>query len=132
MREIIKTVSLPVDGKPTDFRLTKPDAFSGVFLLRLLASLPEHECAGDAGGLSGLLRLPEGDLQSLLRLCLEHTEVLLPAGWNPVMAKGEWTYPEISRDTPLCLKLALEEALWALEGFFAGGGSASRTESPAT
>lgn len=126
MREITKTVSLPVDGKPTDFRLTKPDAFSGVFLLRLLASLPE-----DAGGLSGLLRLPEADLKSLLRLCLEHTEVLLPAGWNPVMARGEWTYPEISRDTPLCLKLALEEALWALEGFFAGGGSASRTESPA-
>ena len=126
MREITKTITLLVDGKPTDFRLTKPDAFSGIFLLRLLASLPE-----DSGGLSGLLRLPEADLKSLLRLCLEHTEVLLPAGWNPVMARGEWTYPEISRDTPLCLKLALEEALWALEGFFAGGGSTSRTENPA-
>ena len=42
MREIIKTVSLPVDGTPMDFRLTKLDAFSGASLLRLLASLPEQ------------------------------------------------------------------------------------------
>ena len=29
MREIVKTVSVHVDGKPVDFRLTKLDAFSG-------------------------------------------------------------------------------------------------------
>ena len=36
MREIMKTVSVHVDGKPMDFRLTKLDAFSGVSLLRKL------------------------------------------------------------------------------------------------
>ena len=40
MREITKTITIPVDGSPKDFRLTKLDAFSGVFLLRLLARLP--------------------------------------------------------------------------------------------
>ena len=37
MRAISGIITVPVDGKPTDFRLTKLDAFSGVFLLRLLA-----------------------------------------------------------------------------------------------
>ena len=37
MREIIKTISIPVEGKPLDFRLTKLDAFSGVALLRMLS-----------------------------------------------------------------------------------------------
>ena len=36
MREITGTLSVPVDGKPMDFRLTKLDAFSGVTLLRML------------------------------------------------------------------------------------------------
>ena len=50
MRAISGTITVPVDGKPVDFRLTKPDAFSGVFLLRLLAKLPEG---------SGAVRHPE-------------------------------------------------------------------------
>ena len=37
MREITKTISVPVDGNSRDFRLTKLDAFSGVMLLRMLA-----------------------------------------------------------------------------------------------
>ena len=41
MREITKTVSVPVDGKSMDFRLTKLDAFSGVALLRMMTRLPE-------------------------------------------------------------------------------------------
>ena len=36
MREITKTLTIPVDGKKTDFRLTKLDAFSGASLLRIL------------------------------------------------------------------------------------------------
>ena len=35
MREITKTVSVPAAGNPMDFRLTKPDAFSGAGLLRI-------------------------------------------------------------------------------------------------
>ena len=43
MREITKTLTIPVDGKKMDFRLTKLDAFSGASLLRMLSHLP----AGD-------------------------------------------------------------------------------------
>ena len=53
------------------------------------------------------------------------TEVLLPAGSHPVMIGSEWGYPELKHDTVSCMKLVLEEITWALEGFFAGGGSDS-------
>ena len=128
MREIIKTLSVPVDGKPRDFRLTKLDAFSGASLLRLMARLPE----GGASVEVLLSCLSDADLRSLMTVCLEHAEVMLPAGWMPVMTRGEWSYPELEHETAVCLKLTLEEAVWTLEGFFGGGGSASRTENPDT
>ena len=43
MREIVKTISVPVDGKPLDFRLTKLDAFSGVVLLRMLSKAEQGD-----------------------------------------------------------------------------------------
>ena len=113
MRAISRIITVPVDGKPTDFRLTKLDAFSGVFLLRLLAKLPEGASA------EALLScLPDADLRALMAVCLEHTEVSLPAGWMPVMTRGEWSWPELEHDPAVCLKLCIEEVLWTLEGFF--------------
>ena len=126
MREITKILSIPVDGKPQEFRLTKLDAFSGVFLLRLMARLPEGGTSAEAL----LAALPEEDLRKLMVSCLEHTEVLLPAGWMPVMTRREWSWPELEHDPAVCLKLTLEEAAWTLEGFFGGGASVSRTEAP--
>ena len=126
MREITKIISVQVDGKALDFRLTKLDAFSGVSLLRIMSRLPE-------GGVSIemlLTCLPEEELRSLMTVCLEHAEVLLPAGWIPVLTKGEWSFPEIAHDTAICLKLTLEEAVWTLEGFFGGGASGSLPEIP--
>ena len=180
MREITKTIIVPVDGSPKDFRLTKLDAFSGAFLLRLLARLPaegmeqveasNRPLAGQgnstsrfgteqgdgscSSGLPGtkepstpfcpgtqppapafrpldlLTLLPESDLRSLMVTCLQHTEVRLPAGWNPVMTRGEWTWPELEHDTGVCLKLTIEEVLWTLKDFFPAGGSASRPGTP--
>ena len=127
MREIQKTLRLQAGDTGQDFRLTKLDAFSGAFLLRLLARLPETPEAA-----SVLAALPEEELRRLMTACLEHCEVLLPAGWMPVMTRGEWTWPDIAHDAAACLKLTLEEVLWTLEGFFSGGGSASRKENPAS
>ena len=125
MREICKTVSLSVDGKSMDFRLTKLDAFSGASLLRLLSS------GGEEADLRALFSaLPDKDLHALMRTCLEHAEVLLPAGWCPVMTRGEWSWPELSHDPLSCLKLTLEEVLWTLDGFFGGGAPASRSGTP--
>ena len=128
MREIIKTISVLADGKTRDFRLTKLDAFSGVSLLRLMTRLPEKNASVETL-LSGL---SDGEIRSLMTVCLEHAEVLLPAGWMPVMTRGEWSYPELEHDTAVCLRLTIEEALWTLEGFFGEGASTSRSETPAS
>ena len=128
MREITKTISSPVGGKSMDFRLTKLDAFSGASLLRMLSGMPQVS-SGDSV-MSFITHLSESDLRSLMITCLQHCEVLLPAGWIPVMTRGKWTYPELEHDTAVCLKLTIEEVLWTLEGFFGGGVSASRPEIP--
>ena len=119
MREIMKVLSVPVEGKSMDFRLTKLDAFSGAALLRILSGMPK-ESGGDSV-LGFITSLSEPDLRSLMTTCLQHCEVLLPAGWMPVMTRGEWTYPELEHDTAVCLKLTIEEVLWTLEGFFGAG-----------
>ena len=128
MREITKTISAPVDGKSLDFRLTKLDAFSGAGLLRMLSGMPQSR--GGDSEMGFITHLSESDLRSLMTTCLQHTEVLLPAGWMPVMTRGEWTYPELEHDTAVCLKLTIEEMLWTLEGFFGGGASGSLPEIP--
>ncbi len=128
MREITKVLSVPVDGKPMDFRLTKLDAFSGAVLLRMLSGMRKDP--GDDSVIGFITSLSEPDLRSLMTTCLQHSEVLLPAGWMPVMTRGEWTYPELEHDTAVCLKLTIEEVLWTLEGFFGGGGSTSLPEIP--
>jgi len=118
LRQITKTLSIPVDGKSMDFRLTKLDAFSGVTLLRMMTRLPE---GGEVMDL--VSALSDSDLRSLMTTCLQHAEVLLPAGWNPVMTQGEWSYPELKYEPGICLKLTIEEVVWTLEGFFSEGGS---------
>ena len=128
MRQIYKDITLKQDGQDLSFRLTKLDAFSGVSLLRMLSGMPK-----DPGGetvLDFITGLSEADLRSLMMTCLQHTEVLLPAGWMPVMTRGEWCYPELEHDTAVCLKLCIEEVLWTLEGFFGEGGLRPPAEMP--
>ena len=67
--------------------------------------------------------LSDAELRSVMTSCLNHIEVLLPAGPHPVMTGSEWGYPELKHDTVSCMKLVLEEIAWALEGFFGDGGS---------
>ncbi len=129
MREITKAISVSVDGNAKDFRLTKLDAFSGAALLRLLSSVPKDSESDSVIGF--IRRLSDADLRSLMVTCLQHCEVLLPAGWMPVMTRGEWSYPELEHDTAVCLRLTIEEIAWTLEGFFGGGASGSRKETQA-
>ena len=124
MRDIIKNIRLPIDSTDMDFRLTKLDAFSGVYLLRLLEKLPEDSAPGN-GLLQVIMVLPEDELKSLMISCLNHVEVLLPAGYQPVMQGSSWAWPELEHDTATCLKLVMEEISWTLSGFFGGGGSPS-------
>ena len=122
MRIITKDIQLPIDGSPLSFRLTKPDAFSGVEILRLLMRLQDQRPDGNPSVLDLITSLSSDELRSVMTSCLNHTEVLLPAGPQPVMTGSEWGYPELKHDTVSCTKLVLEEITWALEGFFGDGG----------
>ena len=122
MRIITKDIQLPIDGSPLSFRLTKPDAFSGVEILRLLLRLQDARPEENPSVLDLITSLSSDELRSVMTSCLNHTEVLLPAGPHPVMTGSEWGYPELKHDTVSCMKLVLEEITWALEGFFGDGG----------
>ena len=134
MRQITKTLQLPVDGKPFTFRLRKLDALSGACLLRLLARadrIPSPDPgAADAPSpdLGELLfsSLSDEELRALMVRCLEQAEVLLDAGWQPVMQLGEWSWSDLQYDPAGALSLTLKEIVWSLDGFFAG----SRSDSP--
>ena len=115
MRTITKDIQLNIDGNSVNFRLTKPDAFSGVEILRLLLRLQGEPPATAGGGcfaggevnrskrapqcgvaptevaeaagaersytvLDLITSLSSDELRSVMTSCLNHTEVLLPAG----------------------------------------------------
>ena len=122
LRRISKDLSLTIGGSPLSFRLTKPDAFSGVEILRLLLRLQDARPEESPSVLDLITSLSSDELRSVMTSCLNHTEVLLPAGPHPVMTGSEWGYPELKHDTVSCMKLVLEEITWALEGFFGEGG----------
>ena len=126
MRQIHKDIQITIDGSPQGFRLTKPDAFSGVEILRLLLRLQDQQPDENPSVLDLITSLSADELRSVMTSCLNHVEVLLPAGPHPVMIGSEWGYPELKHDTIVCLKLVLEEITWALEGFFGGGGPDSQ------
>ena len=128
MRDIIKNIQLPIDGTSMDFRLTKLDAFSGAALLQLLTRLP-GKIEGDLIH-TVFVSMSPADLRSVMTSCLNHVEVLLPAGYQPIMQGSSWSWPELEHDTATCLKLTAEEALWTLAGFFGEGGSTSRPAAP--
>ena len=126
LRRISKDLSLTIGGSPLSFRLTKPDAFSGVEILRLLLRLQDARPEENPSVLDLITSLSSDELRSVMTSCLNHTEVLLPAGPHPVMTGSEWGYPELKHDTVSCMKLVLEEITWALEGFFGDGGPGSQ------
>ena len=131
MRQISKDISMSIDGSPQAFRLTKPDAFSGVEILRLLLRLQDQSQTSPTI-LDLITSLSSDELRSVMTSCLNHVSVLLPAGPNPVMTGSEWGYPELKHDTVSCMKLVLEEIAWTLEGFFGVGGSNVQPASPTT
>ena len=129
MREIYKRITLPIDGKPYEFRLRKLDAFSGAQLLQLVRKyLPAQTGGQKIADLVGpiFLALPAQELRKLMTMCLSATDVLLDAGWQPILQQGEWSWPELEFGTASALKLTLESALWSLDSFFIGVGSNSR------
>ena len=65
MRNITKDITLTIDGSPQGFRLTKPDAFSGVEILRLLLRLQDQWGEAEQG--DGPARSANAELQDCPR-----------------------------------------------------------------
>ena len=80
MRIVTKDIQLTIDGSQTGFRLTKPEAFSGVEILRLLLRLQDAQPEENPSVLDLITSLSGDELRSVMTSCLNHTEVLLPAG----------------------------------------------------
>ena len=132
MREITKTLTLPVGDTTLTFRLSKLDAFSGGRLLKLLSVIQgKSDKALDLSDF--LFTLPDKDFEQVMRTCLAHVEVELPAGFIPVFQNDCWGMPELEYETVTCLKLTLEVMAWSLEGFFPETGRTSpREEAPSS
>jgi len=62
MRTITKDIQLTIDGNLQGFRLTKPDAFSGVEILRLLLRLQDQWEGAKQG--DGFARSADAELQN--------------------------------------------------------------------
>ena len=119
MRQITKTLNLPLGKETHTFRLTKLDAFSGVRVLKLLS-------ASEANDLQALLfSIPDDDLKILMETCLAHAEISLPAGYIRVWNEGCWGLPELENETLLCFRLTQEVLAWTLSDFFTEGGQTS-------
>ena len=119
MREITKTITLPVGEETLNFRLTKLDAFAGARLLKILSQ-------GGTEDLWNLIfSLPDYEMESMMRVCLRYAEAMLPAGPISVLSGSGWGIPDLEHDAWTCLKLTAEVIAWTLEGFFPESGSPS-------
>ena len=119
MRNVTKTITLPVGDETMEFRLTKLDAFSGARLLQLL----NHASTDNLQDL--VLSLPEQEMDSLMKTCLASVSALLPAGPIRVLENGAWGVPDLEYDAWSCMKLTMEVISWTLEGFFPESGRPS-------
>ena len=125
MRETSKTLSLPVGEETLTFRIRKLDAFSGARLLKLLSSFQDRTPSDASATLTDLLfSLPDEELERLMKTCLAHADVSLPAGYAPVFSEDCWALPELEYETVPCLRLTQEVMNFALAGFFPEKGPA--------
>ena len=99
MRQITKDIQITIDGSPQGFRLTKPDAFSGVEILRLLLRLQDQRPDGNPSVLDLITSLSGDELRSVMTSCLNHVSVLLPAG--PVISCLCSTFRAVSSTIPI-------------------------------
>ena len=129
MREITKNLSLPGRKEMMNFRISKLDAFSGARLLKLLSAYQDESESSESFSLSDFLfSLPDEDFDRVMKICLSHAEIQLPAGFIPVYREGCWGLPDLEYEMVVCLKLTLEVMAWSLEGFFPETGRTSPRE----
>lgn len=121
---------MSIDGKSYTFRLRKMDALSGACLLRRLANQEENSEADLSDLVFG--SMSDEDLRTLMIHCLEHVDVLLDAGYQPIMQLGEWAWLDLQYDPRNALLLTMKEIVWTLDGFFVENGLNLHPTQPVT
>ena len=144
VRDIMKMVEIELDGETKSFRITKMDAFSGAYLMKLVTEkampLLQEAIKGieqqedDSFNLKliteYLPRLLESmtmdELKKLMVLCLQSVELSFPAGFQRVVdAKGNFGVEELQYNTAICLRLMYEVIVYNCAGFFEESGLSS-------
>ena len=125
MRTITKDIFLNLGGEKKGFRLTKPDAFSGVEILRIFLRMQKEFGDESLSVLDFVTQMSGDEIRSVMKSCLNHVEVHLPAGPNPIMIGDDWGYPELQHDAKTCFRLTLEVVSFTLADFFGEGGTTS-------
>lgn len=137
MRQIMQTFQMRIGEESYTFRIKKLDAFSGAQLLQIMSKYLYRDDISEAGivediAMSIFSELPADVMQDIMKTCLHHCEVLLDAGYQPLMQMNEWSWGELEYDPVNSLRLTLKVILWTLDGFFVESGSSSPAARPAS
>jgi len=151
MREIVKQVTREVGGEEKTFQIRKMNALSGSVLLKFVAEklLPLFGGMQDmfAQGIQdgetveevakkrtdaiitiipqALASISEEELTSFEERCLNTVDILMPAGWQPVMSGKNFGVEELEHDPIAVLLLCYDVLEFNLGGFFGGKGLSS-------
>lgn len=143
MREITKNIELEIDGERRQFRITKMDAFGGMYLFKMLTEkcLPvlqkaikavdgsrKRATAKETENVMSMVpellsSVSEDDLKTIMTRCLQTVECSLPAGWQAVVDRnGGFGIAELEYDLAGCLNLCYQVIAFNCGGFISGGG----------
>ena len=148
MREIMKNLELELDGETKYFRITKMDAFSGAYLMKIVTekAMPllqeaikmtdggddeEHDAKLEMKLMTDILprllaSMDMKELKHLMTVCLQTVDLSFPAGYqNVVDARGNFGVAELQYNTAMCLRLMYEVIVYNCSGFFEESGLAS-------
>jgi len=145
MREITKEVKHEIDGKEMTFQIRKMNALKGSYLVKFVTEklipvfaklqgifAPADENADQQKVVEArteevlqmipdaLSKLSDDEVEQLLTRCLQTVDVLLPAGWQPVMIGNSFGVEELEYDIVTALILCYEVIEFNLGGFFGG------------
>ena len=150
MRETVKQVVHKVDDKDVTFQIHKMNALEGGVLLKFVAEkfIPlfntlegvfsepaegssEHDVAVARTSLmleiipKALEKISNDELVDFEKRCLQHVDMMMSAGWQPVMTGMDFGVEEVEYDPFLALILCYEVVQFNFSGFFGGNGLTS-------
>ena len=159
MRITTKEVKHEVDGQERTFQIRKMDALHGSYLLKFVtekflpmlndfSSLMSEDLPKDKKDLDKvaaarteqviqmipkvLASMTEEELIGFETRCLQTVDILMSAGWQPVMIGDNFGVEELESDIKTVLILCYEVVEFNMGSFFGGNGLASLLNRPST